>query len=134
MEFANFSVAMAGVKIRQDIRDMQLARERGDRRAADAERLARARHETAKESGKFEDALAKIMTPKLTREEEINRGIFKVLTEILELMPGKKDKKPPAPTPRIGPIRMEQDAKDLIEALGLERWWKKHGRPRRLDR
>ena len=55
MQFAEFSPAMAGVKARQEVRDIQLSGERGDRRAESAEKLAEAMNKLDRELAPIQD-------------------------------------------------------------------------------
>ena len=57
-KFAEFSSAMAGVSARQEVRDIQLSRDRGDRRAESADYLAESKSKLAQETAPIEDAMA----------------------------------------------------------------------------
>lgn len=56
MQFADFSGAMAAVKGRQDVRDVELNRTRGDRRAVAAETLATGQHTFKEFAAEWGDA------------------------------------------------------------------------------
>lgn len=60
IQFAEVSGAMAGVKARQDIRDIQLGIERGGRIATSAEYLATGKSELAKTTAPLEDSWQRI--------------------------------------------------------------------------
>ena len=86
------SSQMAGVNARQDFRDIQLAIERGDRRAESAERLAEAKAGLNRELAPIEDAWANW---KDDREAEGTKWLEKMaeyLREMLGLQKGEESK------------------------------------------
>ncbi len=60
IKFAQYSGPMAAVDIRQQVRDINLSRERGSRRAETAETLAEGKHKLEKEFAPIEDAIANL--------------------------------------------------------------------------
>jgi hypothetical protein len=66
-KFAEFSPAMAAVAARQQVRDINLSRERGERRAGAAEELNVARNELNRRIAVIEDSIVNKLTPFLTR-------------------------------------------------------------------
>lgn len=60
MAFAEFSGQMTTVQVEQQIRDMQLSRERGDRRADSARFLAESKSSLDRKFSVYEDAFAKV--------------------------------------------------------------------------
>lgn len=61
LQFAEFSAGMAGVKARQELRDIILSQERGERRAGSAEQLAQAKNRLDRQLAPIEDAFANVM-------------------------------------------------------------------------
>ncbi len=61
MQFAEYSAGMAGVQARQEVRDIWLSQERGDRRAGSAEYLAQAKNRLDRGAAPFEDLFANFM-------------------------------------------------------------------------
>ncbi len=66
MQFAEFSASMAAVQAQQEVRDIELSRERGDRRAAGATTLAESKHELETAFAPMEDLWADIKSWFLT--------------------------------------------------------------------
>lgn len=60
MQFTEFSGAMAGVQARQEVRDMMLSKERGDRRAGVAENVAQSKSGLAAETAKVGDFMSNV--------------------------------------------------------------------------
>ena len=97
MQFAEFSGSMAAVKAQQEVRDMQLSQERGERRANSAEYLAKGKSELARSTSQGEDfmgrlnnygggILARLGTIINTPFEKV----FTIGNKILDIMEGKK--------------------------------------------
>lgn len=60
IQFSQFSGSMAAVSARQEVRDIQLSRERGNRRAEDAEDLAKAKNRLDRAVAPIDDAWNKL--------------------------------------------------------------------------
>lgn len=89
MKFAEFSASMARVQAEQQMRDIQLSQERGERRAESAQRLAEARHRLNRNLAPIEDAFANLKN-NLTADllGPLNRLIERLLGESGEVGEG----------------------------------------------
>lgn len=83
MRFAEFSPAMTKVMVDQQRRDVDLSRQRGEGRAASAEKLANALHEWEKVRSVFEDKIDDIKTalfePLLGVTTDIGKKVLSIL-------------------------------------------------------
>lgn len=77
MQFAEFSATMRGVQARQRIREIQLSKERGDRRAATAEKVAEQQHRMNEATARMKDAWDEITS-------QLFLGMAKSLQPILD--------------------------------------------------
>jgi hypothetical protein len=76
MQFAEFSAAMAGVQIENEVRNAFLSAERGERRAESARFLAEGRFGLEQQMARFEDPFARIKDRLIgTLDRAIARGI-----------------------------------------------------------
>lgn len=119
MQFAEFSGAMAGVEARQEVRDMQLSRERGERRAASAEYLAEGKNGLDKSMAVIEDSVAVLsnyVTGTLARVINI---AAEAIADVIKLLPGwgKSDKDQ----------TNEIDADEYLAAAGMEGLMQNYG-------
>lgn len=76
MRFAEFSASMAGVQIRQEMRDIYLSMERGNRRGESAEELAQGRHALNVKFAKVEDVASIIKNKVVGKIDMVLAGLF----------------------------------------------------------
>lgn len=127
LQFAEFSAAMTEVQVMQEIRDMFLSRERGDRRAESAGKLAEAKHRLNEQTSVLEDKWANLKADILVPFLDLATTGVTYINDILKWLE------------KWGLIRSKEEddkinSKEWLDAMGLEKWFEKHGRPRRFQR
>lgn len=124
MRFAEFSASMASVQVEQEIRDMLLSRERGERRASAARDLAESKSRLERALSRPEDAISRILDrswkvgisdPLASLVESTNK-----ILEELKLIP-KENRD-------TGEITMNE----WMFNIGKEQWYEYYGKPGRL--
>lgn len=124
IRFHEFSAAMTRVKVEQEVREMRLSQERGERRAASAGYLARAQFDLEKELAPIEDTMAdikNILTGFTMDQVSFVAQIGKIVTgfnyvrDILDWLKGRGQ----------GP----GDVSKQLEDAHKESWEKEYGRP-----
>jgi len=123
MQFAEFSAAMALVEVRQEMRDIQFGRERGDRRAATAEHLATSKSTLDRQLAPLEDKWANFkneLFSKITMGLTVLIEFAKIGSPLLNFLL-KDDGKEGA------------DFRKATFAQGQD-WFQKHGQPQRFNR
>ncbi len=83
MQFAEWSSAMAGVKARQEVRELQLSQERGDRRAASAETLAKGENALNQATAPMEDLFGNLENTIVGSIDQVIAGMIEGLNWVL---------------------------------------------------
>lgn len=119
MQFAQFSTAMAGVQARQEVRDINLSRERGERRAESAEFLAESMMDLKQTWSVIEDGIAVI-------SNYVVGGLAEALDTIINVLTLGLLKKSTKETEGIG------DQLYRMADRAQRDWLKQHGQPARF--
>ena len=118
IRFAEFSGHMAKVKALQDVRDIFLSRERGNRRAEKAEEFAQAKNRFDKALGNVEDKIWNSFTaPLKTMAAELGAKFF-------EALGGKPDEIDEGE---------DIDVAEWIKHCDSDKWYQSYGRPSRME-
>lgn len=127
MQFAEFSGAMAGVQARQEVRDIELGMERGERRAPIAEYLAQGRTQLERAITPWEDVIANL-------QAGIVGGISEDLATILEIFSPLAEGLNRWLGRQVGGT--EEESKDLsgvfTRLAEFDKKFDVHGRPKRF--
>lgn len=120
VQFAEFSGAMAGVQARQDVRQLLLDKERGDRRAETAELQAREKHGFNQRLAPIEDGLANF-------QNIVSAGVNKANSKIFDALTLNAFK--PSDEPKLTQLEDLQENTDYVESL-----FRNYGVPQRFKR
>jgi hypothetical protein len=90
MRFADFSGGMANVKAQQEVRQFELDRTRGDRRADSADALARSMHQMNVQFAKIEDRFGVVFNEAGAKLADIAEGVLSIVNKMI----GEEAEKP----------------------------------------
>jgi hypothetical protein len=124
MRFAEFSSSMAMVQAEQEMRDIRLSQERGERRADSARYLAEARSRRERAFAPIEDAFANIQNVIGGFLENVLAAVPSALT--LGALPSGDQ-------PAVGETPDPVNANVWMAAVGTDRWQENYGRPIRFQ-
>lgn len=113
MQFGEFSTGMARVQAAQEVRDIQLSAERGDRRAVTADDLAESRHRLNAKTAVWEDMWGNLMN---VLGAETNKLLEKLVPE------GDENRNKAGDMP-------DGVASQMIDEAGARGWIENYGRP-----
>ena len=129
MAFAEFSGQMTTVQVEQEIRDMQLSRERGDRRASHARDLAEQKSKLDQKLAVFEDFGSMIQDKTATAFTGLANHLLESRTFLGGAIPALGDL-----LARIqGGSGEENDLDKWMKASDETNWAAEYGRPRRFQ-
>lgn len=121
MQFAEFSGSMAAVQAQQDVRDMQLSQERGERRSEAAGYLAEGKSELASATAPWGDMMSNI-------QSYVGGGIDRLLARLLTPLNFIAEK--------VGIISTKDDGEGgdqtFLESYFKDEYQKRYGRPIRF--
>jgi hypothetical protein len=90
MRFADFSGGMANVKAQQEVRQFELDRTRGERRADSADTLARSMHQMNVQFAKIEDRFGVLLNEAGSKLADIAEGVLVIINKMI----GEKEDEP----------------------------------------
>ncbi len=122
-KFAEFSAAMALAQVNQEIRDIHLSRERGDRRSKSADYLSRGRHALESEVSHYEDMWAKIQNYVVGWTDGT---LAKALAGVRGIWQSERERR------REEEVAAGGEMYDWLEGAGGARWTETYGRSRRF--
>ncbi len=121
MKFAEFSASMTQVQVEQEIREMYLSQERGERRADSARRLAESKSALDRKLAPLEDMVANF-------QNDIAATLNRTLVATLDVLSGRL----PNLAGADGEVGGETLAAETFR-IGEAQWIQEYGRPARFN-
>lgn len=123
MQFVTFSASMAAIQAQMNVREAQLAHNRGERRAGSAALLAENRQQFLENTAVFEDVFADFKAGVLSGMMEVTNEFLKPMAEYAKRKMGWVDKE------------LQQDLNaDFVRAMEIMQFEAVRGRPNRFPR
>lgn len=128
MRFAEFSASMSMVQAEQEVRDIQLSREQGERRAESARALAEARSRRERFFAPLEDAMANFSNQVAAQVEMLVPNFINNIVTAGGLLPQND-----LFAAENAAVANQMPASTWMAAAGARRWTDTYGRPLRFE-